>query len=111
MLDCVFCKIIRGEIGELIDQTENFVVFKSIEPKTKIHLLIVPKKHITGLYAINSSELIDLSELFPIIQKMAKKFDLKSGCRLVCNQGSDAGQSVPHLHFHLLGGEKLSFSL
>jgi histidine triad (HIT) family protein len=111
MKDCVFCKIIKGEIGKLILKNENFVVFESIEPKAKVHLLIVPKKHIVDMDSIEADEFKILTELFPLIQKISKQFNLKNGYRLVVNQGTDAGQSIQHLHFHLLGGEKLSFAL
>jgi histidine triad (HIT) family protein len=111
MSNCIFCKIINGEIGKVIEESKNFVIFESIEPKAKVHLLVVPKKHITGLEGIEESEFVMLTGLFPLIQKMSKRFNLKNGYRLVANQGTDAGQSIPHLHFHLLGGEKLSFAL
>lgn len=105
--DCIFCRIASHKMGELEYETDNIVVFRDIQPKAKIHLLIVPKKHIAGLDEIGESGQPLLGEFLSTAKLMADKFKLSNGYRIVVNTGPDGGQTVPHLHLHLLGGEKL----
>jgi len=107
--DCIFCKIARGELqSELLYEDEDIIVFKDINPRAKVHLLLVPREHIPSLNRLEEKHSSLLGKMFLIAQKMAEKEGIKeSGYRLVVNCGPDSGQEVNHLHFHLLGGENL----
>ncbi|KAB3530753.1 histidine triad nucleotide-binding protein [Alkaliphilus serpentinus] len=114
MSDCIFCKIAKGEIpSELLYENQHVVAFKDINPQAPIHLLVIPKEHIpsaTDLTAIQIKELIP--EIFTAIHHLVKEFNLDSkGYRIVNNCGQFGGQSVTHLHFHILGGQQLQLSL
>lgn len=103
MNDCIFCKIINGDFGtEFIYEDENAVVFKDINPKANIHLLVVPKKHVESLNELNDEIL--LGKLMMIVKKVTKQLDIKS-YRTVINTGKEAGQEVFHLHIHILSGD------
>ncbi|MGD0576779.1 MAG: histidine triad nucleotide-binding protein [Candidatus Staskawiczbacteria bacterium] len=105
MTDCIFCKIIAGEIPSAkVFEDDNLVAFNDINPKARIHILIVPKKHIES---VKHLELIDkelIGEMFLAAQKIAKDKNL-AGYKLVINVGREGGQLVDHLHLHLLSGE------
>jgi len=105
--NCIFCQIAKGEKGDLVYQNNSFVVVNDINPKAKIHLLLVPKKHITSLNEVSDTDKELLGELLLLAKEMANKQQLKNGYRIIINNGSDAGQTVDHLHMHLLGGENL----
>lgn len=112
--DCIFCKIIRGEIpSEKVYETEDIIVFKSIEPVTKIHDLVVPKKHISNLQEMESEDKkYYLEKIYDAIQEVARIENIdKEGYRVVTNVLENGGQSVMHIHFHILGGEKLQDNL
>ncbi len=99
--DCIFCKIIRGDFGtEFVHETENTVVFKDINPKAPVHLLVCPKKHIESLIELDDKEL--MSELMQSVKDAAIKAGLKA-YKVQINTGKDAGQEVMHLHIHVLG--------
>ncbi len=106
---CVFCKIVEGEIPcNKILESDEFLCFHDANPRAPIHLLIIPKKHVENFQEM-SPEL--MSAMTPFIQEVAKKMGVDlSGYRLLTNNGEDGGQEVPHFHFHLLGGTKLSWS-
>ena len=106
--DCIFCKIIHQIIpAKLIAQTDDLVVIADIAPKAKIHYLIIPKKHVPDLLAINSTEDLQIgSAIFLMAQELAKNLNIKD-FRLINNNGLGAGQSVFHLHFHFLAGVNL----
>ena len=108
MSDCVFCKIIKGEIPtEFLYQDEEIVVFRDINPKAPVHILIVPKKHIEKLQEVSDNEKGLLGQMLLVAQKIAEREKIaKSGYKVVVNCGEGAGQIVPHLHIHLLGGWK-----
>lgn len=109
MAECLFCKIINGEIpSEKVYEDEKVLAFKDINPQAKVHLLIIPKEHIASLAEINEDNAEIVSALALTANKLAKEYHLNSGFRVVTNVGSDGGQTVEHLHFHLLGGEKLT---
>ncbi|MDE6557625.1 MAG: histidine triad nucleotide-binding protein [Clostridia bacterium] len=111
MLDgnCVFCKIIKGEIpAAKVYEDDNMCVFKDLEPKAKVHLLAVPKTHFKLLSEAGKEELEQLAYMLEKIPEIAAQNGCDNGYRLVINQGDDAGQTVFHLHIHILGGEKLS---
>lgn len=109
---CIFCKIANKELpSEIIYEDENFAAFKDIHPIAPSHFLIVPKKHIPTLdhIALHDRELI--GEMILTAKKIAQEIGLsQSGYRLIFNVGKDAGQTVDHIHLHLLGGKKLTWS-
>lgn len=103
-MDCVFCKIAAGEIpSEAIYEDENLIAFNDLDPQAPIHFLVIPKKHITSLATLDESDSDLVAKIMLVIQKLAKENNLE-GYRVVTNIGEDGGQSVPHLHFHVLGG-------
>ena len=104
MEDCVFCKIIRGEISsDKVYEDEKFIAFRDINPQAPVHILIIPKVHIPKLCDTEDANL--LGEMILIANKIAEKENIKDrGYRIVINTNKEAGQSVDHLHLHLLGG-------
>ena len=103
-MDCVFCKIASGEIPtDAIYEDENLIAFNDLDPQAPIHFLVIPKKHITSLSTLSDSDGQLIAEIMKVIRDLAKKYDL-TGYRVVTNIGEEGGQSVPHLHFHVLGG-------
>lgn len=112
MLDknCLFCKIIGGEIpSQKVYEDEKMLVFKDIEPKAKVHLLAIAKDHFKLLSEMDEKRAELLKYMLTKIPDIAEKAGCKNGYRLVINQGEDAGQTVFHLHIHILGGEYLPF--
>lgn len=109
MENCIFCKIVKGEIpSEKVYEDENVLAFKDINPAAPIHVLIIPKKHIENILEIRKEDAQLLSEIFEAIKKVAEIVGVeKDGFRIISNCGKDAGQEVMHLHFHLLAGGKL----
>ena len=109
MEDCIFCKIVKGEItSEKVYEDDEILAFKDIEPVTPIHILVIPKKHIENVLDIKEEDNLLIAKCFKVINKLAKDFNIeKSGFRVITNCGKDAGQEVMHLHFHLLAGKKL----
>ena len=105
MDDCIFCRIIRKEIPKEFDyESETLVVFPDINPSADIHLLIVPKEHISGVSEIREENAPLLSEVYKTVNKLVEENNLKDNLyRVVVNGGK--AQHVPHLHFHLLGGQ------
>jgi len=99
--DCIFCKIINGDFGtEFVYESKNTVVFKDINPKAPVHLLVCPKAHIPSLNELDDTAL--MSELLQTVKAVAKKNGLKS-YKTQINTGKEAGQEVFHLHIHVLG--------
>jgi len=112
MSNCIFCKIIEGEIpSTLVYENEHVIAFEDINPEAPTHLLIVPKKHIpTTMDVMEEDGKIIIPEIFAAIGHLARQFDLaEEGFRIVNNCGSNGGQTVNHLHFHLLGGRQLQW--
>jgi histidine triad (HIT) family protein len=109
MEDCVFCKIIAGEIPtDILYRDDNVIAFRDIHPMAPTHLLIIPIKHIPSLTELSDSELPLMGDMVEIANQLAEKEGIaKSGYRLVINCGKQGGQLVPHLHMHLLGGRQL----
>ena len=108
--DCLFCKIIRGEIpSSKVYEDEKMLVFKDIEPKANVHLLAIPKNHFKLLAEMDEDKAEDLKYILKKIPQIAKENGLENGYRLIINQGDDAGQTVFHLHIHILGGETLGW--
>lgn len=108
MKDCIFCKIIAGEIPSAkVYEDDEILIFKDIAPIAKIHLLCVPKEHFAYLTELNGAREALLGRIFGKIGKLKDELGLSEGYRLVINQGENAGQTVHHLHIHILGGETL----
>jgi len=106
MNDCVFCKIINREIpSEIVFENEKIIVFKDINPKTEIHLLIVPKKHIANINEIKEEDKELIAEMFWVVKQIAHQLNIiEQGYKLVFNVGRGAGQLIEHIHLHLLSG-------
>ena len=112
MENCLFCKIIAGEIpSEKVYEDDEVLAFKDINPMAPIHILIIPKEHIDGADELNESNSAVTAKIFAVASILAKEYRLDNGFRIVTNVGSDGGQTVRHLHFHLLGGTKLRTEL
>ena len=109
MEDCIFCKIIKGEIPSTkVYEDDKVLAFKDINPAAPIHVLVIPKKHIENVLEINEENKEITSDIFLAINKIAKQLGIdKDGFRIINNCGKDAGQEVMHLHFHILAGAKL----
>ncbi len=111
-MDCIFCKIISGEIpSEKVFENDKVLAFKDINPMAPVHILIIPKAHIEGADCITQETAALAGEIMLAAKQIAKSFNLDTGWRLVSNVGEDGGQTVRHLHFHLLGGKKLATEL
>lgn len=108
-MDCLFCKIIAGEIpSQKVYEDEYMYAFKDINPQAPIHVLVIPKTHIPSLDGVNAENSAVVAKIFEKIPQIAKDLGLDGGYRLISNCGDDACQSVKHLHFHIVGGTKLS---
>ena len=107
-MDCLFCKIIAGEIPSTkVYEDDKCYAFRDIAPQAPTHILVVPKAHIAGVSDITAENSAVIAHIFEVIPQIAKAENLTNGYRVVSNCGPDAGQTVFHLHFHILGGEKL----
>jgi histidine triad (HIT) family protein len=101
----IFSKVISGELPcDKVFENERILAFKDINPQAPVHLLIVPKKEIKSLQDVNAEDMPLISEIIKVAQGLAKKFNIEEGYRLLTNIGEDGGQTVFHLHFHLIGG-------
>ena len=108
-MSCLFCKIIAGEIPSAkVYEDEKVYAFKDINPQAPVHVLIVPKCHIESADAITTENSCWIKAVFEAIPAVAKASGLENGYRVITNIGEDGCQSVKHVHFHLLGGKKLS---
>ena len=109
MDNCLFCKIIAGDIPSTkVYEDDDVFAFRDINPQTPVHILVVPKKHICCADAVTAENSACVAKCFEAIAKIAKAEGLDKGYRVVNNCGEDGGQTVMHLHFHILGGLKLS---
>jgi len=109
-MDCLFCRIIRGEIpAKKIYEDEETFVFEDIKPQAPTHVLIIPKKHIVGLREAKAEDASIIGRLHLVAAQIARDRKIENGYRTVLNVGPGAGQSVFHLHLHLLGGRPLSW--
>lgn len=112
MSDCLFCKIISGEIPSTKVYEDDLVyAFRDIAPMAPTHILVVPKTHIQDVSGITPENSAVVAHIFEVIPQLAAQEGLTNGYRVVSNCGSDAGQTVPHLHFHILGGRQLSLEM
>ncbi len=108
-MDCLFCSIIKGDIpSKKIYEDELAYAFADINPQAPVHVLIVPKLHVASVDAINEENADVVAHIFKKIPEIAKSQGLTNGYRVISNVGDDGCQSVKHLHFHIIGGKKLS---
>lgn len=109
MTNCLFCKIIEGLIpSSKVYEDETILAFRDINPQAPVHILVIPKVHIACVDEINESNSGIIAHIFENIPKIAKSAGITDGYRVISNCGPDACQTVPHLHFHILGGAPLS---
>ena len=109
-MDCLFCKIVNGDIpcGKVYED-EKVLAFRDIEPQAPTHILIIPKEHIKSAAEITSENSAVIAHIFEVAVKIAKDEGLDDGYRIVNNCGDNAGQTVKHLHFHLMGGRAFTW--
>jgi histidine triad (HIT) family protein len=112
MKNCLFCKIANKEMpAGIVYEDDKFIAFTDIKPVAPTHLLIIPKKHIPSIDRLGREDTELIGELFLVAQKLTRKYGIdKTGYRLVFNVGKDAGQTVDHLHLHLIGGKRLPWA-
>ena len=109
-MDCIFCKIASGEIPSTkVYEDDTVVAFNDLEPQAPTHILIIPKEHICCADEINESNSAVVGHIFEVAAKIAKEKGLTNGYRIVNNCGNDGGQTVKHLHFHLMGGRQFTW--
>ncbi len=111
MSECLFCGVIKGDIkGDIVYQDKSVVAFRDINPKAPVHILIVPRKHMETLLDLEQGDKQIIGDIFYVASQLARDQGIaKDGFRVVLNCGPGAGQSVYHIHFHLLGGRPLSW--
>ena len=112
MENCIFCKIIAGAIPSTkVYEDETILAFRDIAPQAPTHILVVPKEHIEDCNGINAENSAVIARIFEIIPEIAKAEGLVNGYRVATNTGADSGQTVPHLHFHILGGKAMDLKM
>ena len=112
IMDCIFCKIVKGEIpSNKVYEDENILAFHDIAPQAPIHVIVIPKNHIQSANEITAENSAVVAKIFETIPKIAADCGLTNGYRIITNIGDDGCQSVKHIHFHILGGKKLTESL
>ncbi len=113
MEDCIFCKIIKKEIpSNIVYEDSEIVAFRDINPVAPVHILVIPKKHISSLIDLKAEDEIIIGKIYTVINKIVEQEGIKEkGFRVVVNCGEDGGQEVKHLHFHILGGKKLGLKI
>ena len=112
MSNCLFCKIVAGEIPSTkVYEDETVLAFRDIAPQAPCHVLVIPKAHISDANGITAENSAVVAHIFQVIPQIAKAEGLENGYRVVSNCGPDAGQTVQHLHFHILGGKQLSLEM
>lgn len=109
--DCIFCKIVGGEMeSDIVYEGDEVVAFRDINPQAPTHLQVIPKRHVARIADFDPGQDTEwLSELFDVATELARQEGLDGGYRLVVNNGALAGQSVPHVHVHVLGGRQLGW--
>ncbi|MBR0349824.1 MAG: histidine triad nucleotide-binding protein [Clostridia bacterium] len=109
-MDCLFCKIINGDIPSAkVYEDETVFAFRDIEPQAPVHILIIPKQHIKSAAEITPENSAVVAHIFEVAAKIAEDEGLTDGYRIVNNCGDSAGQTVKHLHFHLMGGREFTW--
>ena len=111
MEDCIFCKIINGDIpSKKIYEDDKVYAFNDINPEAPVHFLVIPKEHIESANAINENNADIIAHIFKVINKLVVELDIaQNGYRIVNNCGADGGQTVNHIHFHILGSRELKW--
>jgi len=109
--ECIFCRIARGELGtEYVAESEHNVAFRDLSPQAPVHVLIVPRRHFAALREIETDDWRVTADALALASEVARNHGLyDGGYRVITNDGPDAGQTVSHLHFHLLGGRQLTW--
>lgn len=111
-MNCIFCKIAAGEIPSAkVYEDESVLAFKDLNPAAPVHVLVIPKAHIESLDCVNGENIDLVSKVLSAIPTVAREAGLENGYRVITNIGEDGGQTVKHLHFHILGGTKLTEKL
>ena len=109
-MDCLFCKFVSGEIPiQKVYEDCDFIIIKDIAPKAKNHFLAIPKQHFKLLSEATEEQSLMVGKMLKKISTLTKELELENGYRLVINQGDDAGQTVFHLHVHILSGQKMGW--
>lgn len=109
-MDCIFCKIANGEIpSEKVYEDEQMLAFKDLDPQAPVHVLMIPKEHIASAEALCAENAGVVARIFTKAKDIAASLGLANGYRIVNNCGEDGGQTVKHLHFHLLGGRSMKW--
>ena len=107
-MDCIFCKIIDGSIpSRKVYEDDKMLAFYDLEPQAPVHVVMIPKAHISSADALNEENAEYVAHMFSKVSQIAKSLGLENGYRVVNNCGPDAGQTVFHIHFHLMGGKTL----
>ena len=108
--DCLFCKIVAGDIpSDRVYEDDEVIAFRDINPRAPTHVLVIPRRHVPDAHALTDDDAPILSSLFAAVRRIADNAGLTTGYRVVTNVGPDAGQTVFHLHLHLLGGRSLGW--
>ncbi len=111
-MDCIFCKILNGDIPSKKVYEDEFVyAFHDINPMAPVHVIVIPKEHIESANSINETNSTNIAKVFEAIPVIAKELGLEDGYRVITNIGENGGQTVKHIHFHILGGTKLAGKL
>ena len=112
MENCLFCKIAAGEIPSTkVYEDETVLAFRDIAPQAPTHILVIPKTHMDSCNGVTAENSAVVAHIFEVIPQIAKAEGLENGYRVVSNCGPDAGQTVPHLHFHILGGKAMELKM
>lgn len=111
MSECLFCRIAKKEMpAVIVHESENVIAFNDINPQAPVHILVIPKAHLSSITKVEKKHAQLMAEMIGVINTLAQKNSIDTkGFRVIVNHGADAGQAVPHLHFHLLGGRKLNW--
>lgn len=111
IMDCIFCKIAEKKLpSEIVYEDDKVLVFKDLEPKAPVHVLVIPKMHISSIMDLNEDNVEILSHILKVIKKIQTKLNLQDGFRVINNCGKFGGQTVNHIHFHVLGGRQLEWN-
>ena len=109
-MDCIFCKIANKEIpSQIVYEDEKVIAFKDLEPQAPVHFLVIPKEHIKSADEITLDNCDIVGHIFSVVPKIAKELGVTNGYRIVNNCGEDGGQTVSHIHFHVLGGRSFAW--
>ena len=109
-MDCIFCKIVKGEIpSNKVYEDDTVLAFHDIAPQMPVHVIVIPKMHIDSAFGVNAENSAVIGHIFEVIAKLSKELDMTNGFRVVNNCGDWAGQTVKHIHFHVMSGRKFTW--